>query len=800
MKAKKCEGHKGGEYKFFEDFPEAVVILDTKGNVLYGNPKAEEIFGYTLKEVIGKNFRRFRIFDKKDLPRALKRFAQNLQGKSTEGKYTIKGRDGTKRTVLLTAVPLKEEGKVVKILYAIKDATEEEKAKDLRNSLFEIGREILSQENIDVILSHVAKAITTHSGFKRAAISLYDPKANPPVEGKVVRVFASGLSPQEERELKNLKKGIPPQFRKKAFSKEFKLGDSYYIPHDKVPWGPDVGIKGTISAEGWHPDDFLLIPLHGEKGIIGHISVDDPIDRSAPTRPMLEPIEMLANMAALAVEKAQRMEQISEHKERIRRSYRIGQELATTGDIDELADKALRILKNDFGYDYGSIFLKQGDLLKPIGEAWIDQEGPYLDVEKGIEVGRGIIGHVAQEGKAVLANDVSKVPYYIEGHPDIKSEIAIPIQTPEELLGVLDVQSKEKNSFAKEDQELLLSIAAQLAVAVSNIKRMEQLSEQKKKLKGLYQIGHDLSKFEDIDVLMKRTLEMLQEDFNYTYGTILLKEGDYVVFKSRISTIKKPIVPKHNRLKIGEEGIVGWVAANRKPALVNDVTTDPRYIEEYEKIKSELAVPIQLGEELIGVLDIETTEKDAFSEEDVELLESVAGQLGVAISNLRRKSELREMAIRDPLTGLYNRRYFNEVIETELERSKRYEHPFTLLMIDVDSLREINNKLGHLMGDEVLYEVAKILKENVRSSDMVFRYGGDEFLIVLVETDGCGMQTIARLKKAVEEWNSRWKNKLLGLKLRLSMGFSVWSPDDPKELREVLEEADKLMYMDKGSR
>jgi diguanylate cyclase (GGDEF)-like protein len=118
----------------------------------------------------------------------------------------------------------------------------------------------------------------------------------------------------------------------------------------------------------------------------------------------------------------------------------------------------------------------------------------------------------------------------------------------------------------------------------------------------------------------------------------------------------------------------------------------------------------------------------------------------------------------------------------------------------VDSLREINNKLGHLMGDEVLYEVAKILKENVRSSDMVFRYGGDEFLIVLVETDGCGMQTIARLKKAVEEWNSRWKNKLLGLKLRLSMGFSVWSPDDPKELREVLEEADKLMYMDKGSR
>lgn len=161
------------------------------------------------------------------------------------------------------------------------------------------------------------------------------------------------------------------------------------------------------------------------------------------------------------------------------------------------------------------------------------------------------------------------------------------------------------------------------------------------------------------------------------------------------------------------------------------------------------------------------------------------------------QERLKTMAIRDLLTGLYNRNYFHETICREMDKARRYGHRFSLLMIDVDNFKRINDDYGHLHGDGVLCECARILTEAVRSSDLLFRYGGDEFLILTPETDCRGDQAlIARTHELVRAWNEEYGSP--GYRLSLSIGCATW--EEGKELRDVLDEADTLMYRDKAGK
>jgi len=165
--------------------------------------------------------------------------------------------------------------------------------------------------------------------------------------------------------------------------------------------------------------------------------------------------------------------------------------------------------------------------------------------------------------------------------------------------------------------------------------------------------------------------------------------------------------------------------------------------------------------------------------------------------HIEMEAQLKERALRDPLTGLLNRSYFEDAIRTELERTRRYKRPLTLMMADLSRFKLVNDRLGHQEGDRILAGIASVLRSQLRDSDWVVRFGGDEFLFVLPET-GSDVETLeARLHKAVGDWSESQPD---GLSLGIDFGWATWTPDLPKETRELIREADEMLYRKKGAR
>lgn len=604
------------------------VIQDEK--LMFVNAGLAHIIGYDRAELVGRNYLDF--VHPEDRAMVQRNYERRRRGEDAPRRYRFRAlhKDGSPLTLEVQAWPVVYRGRPA-VQGILRDVTWEAEAERLQQSLLTVAREILAASSLEEVLRRVAQAVVEHSPFRRAVVSLYDLRHQPPLLGPVLALAAAGLSPEEEEQLRR-QGGLRPEQRVLAFREEFQVGRSYYIPHDRVPWAEPVGLPGRSASTGWHPDDFLFIPLRGRAGIIGHISVDEPITPREPTLRMLEPLEVFADLAALAAERAFQMEELRRHKE------------------------------------------------------W---------------------------------------------------------------------------------------------------------------LQGAFKLVYKLVGFESVPELLAGTLEVLRREVRYEFGAVFLAEGEELVVAATYADLAGPSFRVGQRVPMGR-GIVGWVARERRPARVGDVRGDPRYVPIHPDIRAELAVPIVLGSELIGVLDVESVELERFRPEDEDFLTAVADLLSMAIANLRAREALRNLSYRDPLTHLYNRRYLFEVLSHEVRRAQRYGHPFALVLLDVDNFRHVNNVFGHVRGDEVLKEIAQLLVQNLRASDYVFRYGGDEFLLLLPETDGAGArEAVARVRAKLRAWS---RAQDMGIVLDFSAGTAIFDPREARPPEELLREADARMYAEKRAR
>jgi diguanylate cyclase (GGDEF)-like protein len=318
-----------------------------------------------------------------------------------------------------------------------------------------------------------------------------------------------------------------------------------------------------------------------------------------------------------------------------------------------------------------------------------------------------------------------------------------------------------------------------------------------------HELGKALTSSLQLDQVLRTIMEKIDEFLHPdTWSMLLVDEAKQELY-FELAIGKNAHTLKDVRIKMGQ-GIAGWVAENQQPVIVSDVSSDTRFFAQIdEKTKMEtrsiVAVPVRFRDHCLGVIElVNCVGVEGFNDRDLALLEALADFAAIALENARHVERIRELTITDDCTSLYNARHLNLMLETEIYRSQRYGYEFSLVFLDLDHFKRVNDTHGHLMGSKLLAEIGEVLRSNCRLIDFAFRYGGDEFVILLPETSKESACLVARrLHRLIRE--TTWLVSE-GLQVHITTSAGVASyPTDSKTKAQLLHLADEAMYLVKNT-
>ncbi|PYT82529.1 MAG: sensor domain-containing diguanylate cyclase [Acidobacteria bacterium] len=340
--------------------------------------------------------------------------------------------------------------------------------------------------------------------------------------------------------------------------------------------------------------------------------------------------------------------------------------------------------------------------------------------------------------------------------------------------------------------------------AVERRRNVATSSEREKGEVAVFQeLGKALTSSLQLDQVLRTIMEKIDEFLRPDNWSLLLLDEEKQELYFELAVGKASQALRDVRIGMGQ-GIAGWVAQHGETVVVPDTSKDTRFFSKVdEKTKTEtqsiVAVPVRFRDTCLGVIElINCVGPDGFDPRDLKLLEALSDFAAIALENARHVKKIHDLTIRDDCTSLYNARHMSFILETEIYRSQRYNYEFSLVFIDLDHFKLVNDTHGHLVGSRLLGEIGNALKAHCRLIDFAFRYGGDEFVLLLPQTSKENAINVARrLHKLIRE--SVWLEKE-GLKIRLTPSLGVASyPVDSRTKEGLLHLADEAMYLVKNT-
>jgi len=348
----------------------------------------------------------------------------------------------------------------------------------------------------------------------------------------------------------------------------------------------------------------------------------------------------------------------------------------------------------------------------------------------------------------------------------------------------------------------LLLATAYLSNHIARLLRRQigESEQRASELSAINAVATAASRSLELNDVLRAALDKVVEVMAMDVGGIyVLEKGRQRLRLAAHYGLRKETVAEHSFVSLGE-GYTGLAAEAGEALYSNDTQRVPDTAPDLmsrEGLLSIASIPLKAKDQVVGVLYVAGRRPHAFSPNDLRLLESIAGQIGVAVDNARLYSEVECMAITDSLTGLTNRRAFMERLDRELQLSRRLGVPLSLLLIDIDHFKRFNDTFGHLVGDQVLREVATVITGAVRTSDITARYGGEEFAVILPDTavDG-GLALSERIRRAVEGHHLGPSNPRARQRVTVSLGLATY-PDHASLPEELIDAADGALYLSK---
>jgi diguanylate cyclase (GGDEF)-like protein/excisionase family DNA binding protein len=424
-----------------------------------------------------------------------------------------------------------------------------------------------------------------------------------------------------------------------------------------------------------------------------------------------------------------------------------------------------------------------------------------------VPFGTGLTGWVAVHNEPLMVADAQV---------DSRSVVVGPVDAPESMLvvpmtfegvtrGVIVLSRIGKGQFGPDDQTTLTIFAGYAAQALVNAERLELLHDQRTELehqlasqRRLLAVNERLLSTLDPSGVLELIADSLKAVVSYDSLTI------YRIDAAR--QVRRPVIARDRFAEVilGFEaplatGITGWAVDHREAVLANDAISDPRSIQipgtplEPESL---IVVPLIVEGEVLGTLNVSRIgEADtSFSQNEFELTKLFAAQAAIALRNAEAHGEVKTQAEHDALTGLRNHGSFQRELGAAIEAADG--RPFAILMMDLDRFKDYNDGLGHPAGDDLLVDVARAIEGSTRSGDRTYRYGGDEFAVILPDSGRLGAEEVAnRIAAAVEAL----RDPRNGLRVSISAGVACF-PDDGQDKSALVEAADAALYLAKGSR
>jgi diguanylate cyclase (GGDEF)-like protein len=615
--------------------------------------------------------------------------------------------------------------------------------------LYAISTQLVAQSDPETIPTRVVKAIAEALNAPMATIALLNE--------------ATGLLEYSATV------GVPEDALKVPFRKEglgmtvVRTGEPRFIE--------DIRSVSDISpvSRVWGYRAVACLPIqHSDKRVGAlYVNYSEPHTFTPIEKNMLA---IFANQTAIALENARLQREEQRQAMELATLANLSHSLQETMDLEEM----FRVLERQMcaslpAADAGALLVydHQNDVLVPRAVFGFDRE---VLQKAALRPGESIPGQVFQLNRAMLVSGNESVeearqtmrPHnqalfaaaHLGLHP--QSVICAPLRTGGETLGVILLDNfKSPQAFAPEDLRLVDAMADRAALAIRNAQLFARGLRRAAQLAAVAEVGHRVTAILDLDELATTLVGLIRSTFGYRYAHLFINDPvrRETVLRAGAGPATETTGPESFALKF-DQGIVGWVASHGERLLANDVAQEPRYL--YHPLlpdaRAELAAPLKAGPRVIGVLDVQSENINAFEPSDIATLETLAGQVAIAIENARLYGEMQEQARRDSLTQAYNHGYFLKRLDEEVRRAQRESHPLSLIMLDIDYFKEYNDRYGHVVGDQVLGTVVQAIGAHIKHTDLVGRWGGEEFGIALVGADVERARIVAgRIRKTLAE-------------------------------------------------
>jgi diguanylate cyclase (GGDEF)-like protein len=315
-------------------------------------------------------------------------------------------------------------------------------------------------------------------------------------------------------------------------------------------------------------------------------------------------------------------------------------------------------------------------------------------------------------------------------------------------------------------------------------------------LKIFHDVAKALTSSLDLETILQTIMQKMAAYFEpATWSLLMLDEGSDELYYA--AAVGKGCEHLNTLQLTSGESPARWVINHGAPLVIPDVARDPRVqhtsgLDFFEKECSAVCIPVRTGGKILGVIQMMNIDMQVYTRNEM-LLRTLADYAAIAVENARAVRRIQELSITDDCTGLYNARHLFSALSDEVHRSKRFGYEFTLLFLDLDHFKRVNDDHGHLVGSKLLGQVGNALRENLRLVDAAFRYGGDEFAILLPQTSKDAALLVARRLMSAFHTRPWLAAEGLPLDLRASIGVASF-PADAASPQELVQRADEMMY------